>query len=338
MKQISRDVTENIVALLSQGLSTRDVADQTGVSQTKVCEVKRKRFPQHKGKKAGRPPILTAQQKRLIVRKITSGQLGTAAEAGRYLSETQGTSASADTIRNWLKEAGLCSFPKIKKPLLQKRHVKQRLDFARKYQYWTVEDWKRVIWSDETKINCMGSDGRKWGWKRSGVQLQSHHVQATVKHGGGSIMVWGCMSTCGVGNLVRIDGGLNAELYCKILEEDLASSVEFYGEELANFVFQQDNDPKHTSKLARKWLSDNRIEVLDWPAQSPDLNPIEHLWEHLKRKLSDYETVPTNMHALWERMEKEWNAIPANVCVGLVESMPRRIAAVLKAKGGYTKY
>eukprot|EP00270_Netrium_digitus_P011132 TRINITY_DN3518_c0_g4_i1.p1 TRINITY_DN3518_c0_g4~~TRINITY_DN3518_c0_g4_i1.p1 ORF type:complete len:122 (-),score=17.50 TRINITY_DN3518_c0_g4_i1:172-537(-) len=104
------------------------------------------------------------------------------------------------------------------------------------------------------------------------------------------------MSMHGVGNLVCIDGNLNAELYCKILEENLASNVEVYAGKLGDFVFHQDKDLKHTSRLAHKWIADNGVEVLDWPAQSPDLNPIEHLWLHLKRKLSDYEMAPTNMH------------------------------------------
>jgi DDE superfamily endonuclease len=78
--------------------------------------------------------------------------------------------------------------------------------------------------------------------------------------------------------------------------------------------------------------------VLLWPAQSPDLNPIEHLWNHLKRRLAEYEVVPNGILELWERVEKEWNNIGAEVCHNLIESMPRRVAAVLKAKGGYTKY
>ena len=89
-----------------------------------------------------------------------------------------------------------------------------------------------------------------------------------------------------VGNLVRIDGRINAELYCKILEEDLPSSVGFYGDELKKFIFQHDNDPKHTSKRVTKSLTDNEIEVLQCLAQSPDLIPIEHLWNHLKRMLA----------------------------------------------------
>ena len=78
--------------------------------------------------------------------------------------------------------------------------------------------------------------------------------------------------------------------------------------------------------------------MLDWPAQSPDLNPIEHLWNHLKRRLNHYETVPRGMHELWEHVEKELNEIKSTFCLKLIASMPRRVAAVLKAKGGYTKY
>ena len=102
--------------------------------------------------------------------------------------------------------------------------------------------------------------------------------------------------------------------------------------------FQQDNNPKHTSQLAKKWFSDNSIKVLEWPAQSPDLNPIEHLWEHLKCQLQQDESPPKGVHELWERMEKEWNEISPEVCQNLIESMPRRIQAAIKAKGGHTKY
>src|SRR5579863_9446168 len=116
------------------------------------------------------------------------------------------TPVSAMTVRNCLKEAGLKSFPKAKKPLLTKRHIRQRLAFARKYQHWTVEDWKRVIWSDETKINRLGSDGRKWAWKKAGEGLSDRLVQGTLKFGGGSLMMWGCMTWEGVGYAAKIDG------------------------------------------------------------------------------------------------------------------------------------
>jgi len=173
---------------------------------------------------------------------------------------------------------------------------------------------------------------------RTDIQKSRQHVKGTVKFGGGSLMIWGCMTAQGVGYACRIDGNMNAELYTCILEDEFLQSLEYYGMEVDKVIFQQDNDPKHTSHTAQKWFKDNGVEVLDWPAQSPDLNPIEHLWQHLKQRLATYETDPISMHELWERVEAEWNRIPPQICIDLITSMSRRVAAFLKAKGGYTKY
>jgi transposase len=206
------------------------------------------------------------------------------------------------------------------------------------YQSWTAEDWKRVVWSDETKVSCLGSGGLERVWKEPGHALTEQHVQATVKFGGGSLMMWGCMTAQGVGHACRIDDRLDAQLYVRILDDEFLGTLEYYGLEKDEIVFQQDNDPKHTSRIAHEWLENNKVEVLKWPAQSPDLNPIEHLWHRLKRQLAAYEIEPTSIDDLWERVEAEWEKIPPQVCIDLIESMPRCIAAVLKAKGGYTKY
>jgi len=227
---------------------------------------------------------------------------------------------------------------KMNKPLLTKHHMHERLDWAIAHKDWTVEDWKRVVWSDETKINCLGSDGRKWVWKKAGEGLSAHTVQGTLKFGGGSLMVWGCMMWKGIGYACKIDGRMDGELYTRILDDELQASIKHLKEKPGNIIFQQDNDPKHTSGKAKDWFQNHGIEVIVWPPQSPDINPIEHLWDHLKRRLGEYERPPKGMLELWERVQDEWEKIEASVCQGLVESMPRRVSAVLKAKGGYAKY
>lgn len=151
-------------------------------------------------------------------------------------------------------------------------------------------------------------------------------------------MVWGCMTWDGVGYACKIDGRMDGDLYVSILEDDLQGTMQYYSKTTHNMIFQQDNDPKHKCHKARKWFNDHGIEVLPWPAQSPDLNPIKHLWGHLKKTIGGHEKAPAGMLELWERIQKKWEDIPKEVCQNLIESMPRRVEAVLKAKGGYTKY
>jgi len=338
MHSIPTPLRETVVNLLLDDYSIRQVAQKTGVPSSTVGRISKQVIPDKENIPRGRPPKLSSQDKRHLVNKIKSGQLDNAVQGMEFVNSINPQPVCAQTVRNALKEQGLKSVVKKKVPLLVSRHRRARLKWAQKYQHWTEEDWKRVIWSDETKILLIGSDGRVYTWKEPGESLSDRTTTPTVKHGGGRIMVWGCMGWNGVGVLTEVEGKMDAAQYVEILEGGLEESVEKLGLDRDTFYFQQDNDPKHTSGLAQGWLQDQGFQVLDWPAQSPDLNPIEHLWNHVKKRLRQYSHPPSSLHDLWDRLVFEWDNIPSEVCQNLISSMPRRCEAVIKAKGAHTKY
>ena len=338
MKKISKQNIIVIQALLSEGKSIREIAKRTGISKSKVGEVRKDMDLEATSIKKGRPTKLSQADDRMIARIIRSGKADNAVQATQTLNKHLEYEVSSSTVRRSLKRQGMKAVVKKKKPMLSALHRRARRVFAEKYREFTEEDWKRVIWSDESKINRLGSDGQKYVWKKAGEPLIDREIIGTKKFGGGNIMVWGCMGWDSVGKMVYVEGKMDAEQYCSILDDGLLGSLEKFNLETDDIIFQQDNDPKHTSKLATRWFEDNGINLLSWPAQSPDLNPIEHLWGILKRKIYEHEYPAEGVDEIWERAAAAWAKITIEEVQSLIRSMPRRIEAVIKAKGGHTKY
>jgi Transposase len=113
---------------------------------------------------------------------VSSGRWHTTVDAQQHLRADRGVNVSVSSIRNVLRRAGLHGRVRHKKPLLRKKHGQARYYFALRYRKWKLDQWKRVVWSDESKFNVFGSDGRQYCWRSSGQPLQSHHVQPIIKH------------------------------------------------------------------------------------------------------------------------------------------------------------
>lgn len=222
-----------------------------------------------------------------------------------------------------------------KKPLISEKNRKLRLEFAQKHFEKDMDFWKRVLFTDESKYNIFGSDGRDKVWRKKNTAMEPKNLVATVKHGGGSVMVWGAVAASGVGKLVFIEGNMDRYQYKSILEQNLKTSVDILnlGQ---SWIFQQDNDPKHTAQIVKDWLLYHAPRQLHTPPQSPDLNIIEHVWEILQRKIRKYNITSAPM--LREKLHEEWQKITPAELENLVVSMPRRLQAVIDAHGGLTKY
>ncbi len=180
-------------------------------------------------------------------------------------------------------------------------HKKACKQFAEDKKTKDMDYWKHVLWSDETNINSLGSDGVKRVWRQPGEEYKDNCVLPTVKHGDGSVMVWGCMSAAGTGELQFIEGTMNVNMYLDILKQSMIPSLQRLGR---GAVFQHDNDPKQTSKMTTHCLA-------------KEAEGKGNLWGILRWKVEDRNV--SNIHQLCDVVMEEWKRAPVATCEALVK-------------------
>lgn len=246
---------------------------------------------------------------------------------GQAKLKQKGLDISYVTIRTHLRAHDMKWHSTIKKPLLTEKHVRKRLAWAHEN---IDRDFTNVIFTDECSVWARSNFKQTWSTSTN------RYVERTVKHGI-KMHLWGCFSKQGFGTLHLFSDNLNAKKMLKIYEKALLPSAKrWYINKNEDWILQEDNDPKHRSKLCTEWKEQSGIVTLDWPSQSPDANPIENVWAYIKQKLRGKRTYTAKQ--LSRNIRQIWRALPLQYAVNLVESMPRRCQAIIDAGGDWTHY
>ncbi|SJX63634.1 related to transposase [Sporisorium reilianum f. sp. reilianum] len=223
--KISQQCCKEIIQKLKDGLSHHQIAQQYNVAVGTVSNIRKTLLAALPMPKIGRPKKMQLHHHCFLECKFKSRTIKTVQQACQAFKEHFNTAISWTTMRKELIKLHYKARVIIKRPLLSKKHKKACLLFAQTYKDWTVDGWKSVIWSDETKINHLGSDGCHFCWlKASG--LASSFVQPTLKFGSSSIMVWGCMTWAGAGKMTVIHGIMDSALYVNILKDNLKPTMD----------------------------------------------------------------------------------------------------------------
>lgn len=209
------------------------------------------------------------------------------------------------------------------------------MSWAKQHKHWSQEQWDSVHWSDESRFEVCVGDSRSRVIRKKEEAYRTDCLKRKVKFPA-SVMVWGSMSARGVGSLHFVEGIVNADKYIHILESHLKPTLEESRRTGFEFIFQQDGAACHTAKRVKIWLLENNIPLLPWVSSSPDLSPIETLWHKMKKKLrlSPARTVPE----LRARLQTIWDSFTPNDCQELVNTMSRRVQAVISRKGDVTQW
>lgn len=336
-KQLTCEERRIVIKMHKEGNSYRKIAkffDKTPACIFKIVAAYKRDGRVSVLCRSGRPKVTTNRIDKRIVNISTSSPHLSAAKIRAKLIEEGKSIPSTQTIRRRLHTAGRHGRVARILPYISKVNLKKRLQFYERHVLKSDEFWKRILWTDESMIRMRHSHGRMYVWRKCGDELSYDCVKPSLKSMDRGIMVWGCFSAYGVGQILPISGRINSTVYLKVLQEVIIPE----GKRLIgdDFILQQDNAPIHKAKIVMNYLKNNNINVLDWPPQSPDLSPIENMWALLKLKIA--EKKPKNINELKLFIMETWQTFTVEECTKYVLSLPHRISKMSQRKGYHCGY
>ncbi|UYV81798.1 hypothetical protein LAZ67_20002483 [Cordylochernes scorpioides] len=320
-----------VIGLKRAGWSIRQIAADTHLGASTVHRLWRRWLEQGNVaiyRNVGATRVTSARVDRRILRQAVAAPQATCTAILQHVQDTLDHSISTRTISRRLVDNGLHSCRPLRRLPLTPPNRRQRLEWCRARSTWMTE-WHRVVFSDESRF-CLSSDSRRVRvWRRRGERSNPAVIveRPTVRQRG--IMVWGAIAYDSRSPLLRIQGTMTAQRYV----DDVLRPVTLpYLQGVPNALYQQDNARPHTARISQQALQD--VQMLPWPPYSPDLSPIEHVWDIIGRRLHALPQ-PRSEDELWQMVEREWRAIPQDAIRTLIDSLPRRVAACIAVRDGH---
>jgi transposase len=322
-----------IKALNEAGLGYKRIAKQLGLNRNTVQSYVRKmkatahlppKLKAYKGK-------ITPRQQLKIKRYIIANPLATL----DMIMEDVGLTISKPTLCRYLKRYGLERQVAEYQVIISDTNKRKRLDFAREMLQKDDDYLSRIMWTDETKVQVAPNGEIVFFRAPAGTPDEKLWKARKVQNGGGGVMFWGCMTRHAWGPLVVCEGTINGEKYLQLLKDVVIPEINAAEYQI---VFQQDNAPAHKNRIVTDYLAQQDFETLQWPPQSPDLSPIEWIWNAVKMKVKALHPRPSTPRQIQEAVLDIWDNLEDSIRTKTIDTFRKRLRECIKNKGGLTSF
>ncbi|MBW0530837.1 hypothetical protein O181_070552 [Austropuccinia psidii MF-1] len=342
MPYLDVETRGRLVGMRQAGLSFRAIAEWNNLPLTTVYNTFQK-YEQigtvTTQQKSGRPTKLTERDRRQLSRIITRCRRLTVAQVTSLMT----SHVSNRTIQREIHKLGKHSRIAPKKPYLRPQDFQRRLAFAQAHRHWTINEWAKVIWTDESAFELGKRVDQVRVWRTANEKWLLENLAVNHRSGRQSVMIWGGFCAAHRSSIVFLDGRMNSqEMVRQVYRPALRPFVEQMEQApwirgRHRLLLMEDNAPIHTAAVSNQWRERNGILKMEWPAHSPDLNPIENIWKSMKSQISKLYQ-PQNLEELKHAIRSCWSDIHPGILNDYLRSMPRRMQMVIDQRGGPTSY
>ena len=336
MPNLNSHVRSKIIGMVESGLQYKGIARRLGIHINTVTRtVSRYRTTGSTAElpRSGRPRVTTGRDDQYIRTSHLRDRFRSATYTARNLPNAR--RISAQTVRNRLRDYGIKTYRPSTKVSLTDRHKQARLAWCLTHVNWNHHQWRRVLFSDESPFGLQRKRKQQYVYRRRGERFLESCIEERDRHGGGKLLIWAGITFNFKTPLHFVNGNLTAAQY---INQIVNPYVLPFVNRNPGTIFMQDGARPHIARVTVQQLNDNNVEILPWPSKSPDLNPIEHIWDALDRQIKKRPVQPRTRAELRTALADEWQRYPQYKIQRLISSMRRRCQACIAARGGHTKY